>query len=59
MSLFQEILQMLLDGEARRARPQGGVYLDLGHVEVELLAPHEPGLDTPWSGVLKERPSDP
>jgi hypothetical protein len=50
---------MLLDGEARRARPQGGVYLDLGHVEVELLAPHEPGLDTPWSGVLKERPSDP
>jgi hypothetical protein len=32
------------DREARRDRVQGGVGLDLGGVEVQLLAPDQPGL---------------
>ncbi len=52
------MLQVLLDGEAGRDRLQGGVGLDLGGVEVELLAPHQPSLGAPLHDRLEESPED-
>jgi hypothetical protein len=35
---LEEIMEILLDGEARRDRLQGGIRFALGGVEVELFA---------------------
>jgi hypothetical protein len=47
----EQLAEMGLDCEARRDRVQGGVGLDLGGVEVQLLAPDQPGL----AALLRDR----
>lgn len=49
---------MRLDREARRDRVEGGVGLDLGGVEVQLLAPDQPGLAALLDDRLEEAAED-
>jgi hypothetical protein len=47
-----------LGGEPRDAALHGGVGLDLGGVEEELLAPHQPRLEALLDDPLEEAPKD-
>jgi hypothetical protein len=51
-------LEAVLQERARAHRIQRGVGLDLGSVEVELLAPYQPCLKTLLNDPLEEAPED-
>ena len=54
----EEPAQVGLGCEPRDAALHGGVGLDLGGVEEELLAPHQTGLDTIFDDPLEEAAED-
>jgi len=54
----EEPAQVGIGGEPGYPALHGGVSLDLGRVEEELLAPHQPGIDALLHDPLEEATED-
>jgi hypothetical protein len=52
--LSKELVQVLFHVEARSDGIQGGIGIDLGGIEVQLLAPDQPGFDAQLYDPLEE-----
>ena len=55
---LEEVLKVLLNGEAGSDRLQGGVGLNLGCIEVKFLSPHQPCFGAHLHDPLEESPED-
>ena len=54
----EEVGQMRLDGEPRLERGKGRIGGDLGRVEIQFLAPAQPGRQALLHDLLKEAPEN-
>ena len=58
-SFLEEVLEVPFDEPSRCQGVHGGVSLDLGGVDEQLLTPHKPGVEALLDDTLEKAPEDP